>query len=383
MIRKLILIFLGTLLLSFISSCKQESVPEAPSGLKQTASTGAISQPDGGDFAKAAEWQKMIGKAKKEGRVVIFSGNSVRPVGEAFTNKYGIEAEIVVGRGGEFGAKLFAERRAGLFRWDLALVGATTAVNILKAGSVLESLEPVLILPEILDTRTWKGGELAWIDKEHQTLSYIRFVEIPISINTSIVKPDEIKSYLDLLNPKWKGKIAISDPTVTGQGSKLVSNLGNKIMDWDYIRKLASQEPVLVNDQYLHAQWLALGKYPIGLAVKPEIVAEFIKTGSPIVGITPVEGTYTTIGGGSVSLIKNAAHPNAAILFANWLLTKEGQTIYSKTYNRSSNRVDVSTEGFPPDSVPQSGVKYINGDTEDILLAETENMRRSREIFGR
>lgn len=74
---------------------------------------------------------------------------------------------------------------------------------------------------------------------------------------------------------------------------------------------------------------------------------------------------------------------NAAILFTNWLLTKEGQTVYGQSYNRPSNRVDVPIEGFPANSVVQPDVKYVNSDTEDILLAELENMKRSREIFGR
>lgn len=382
MVKNYTLLLSCILLFSFLLSCAPKSMPDTSAPQKQTASSDSIQRPDSAAFARADEFQKIIEKARKEGRVVIFSGNSIRPVGEAFSNKYGIEAEIMVGRGGEFGAKLFAERRAGLYRWDIALVGSTTSVNILRAGEVLEPLEPALILPEIMDPKTWRGGEPSWIDKDRQILSYIRFVNIPIYINTSIVRPDEIKSFNDLLNPKWKGKIAMNDPTVTGTGSKWVAVIGSKIMGWDFIRQLAAQEPVFITDQYLHTQWLALGKYPIGLGVKPELVTEFVQTGSPIAGITPVEGSYTTIGGGSVAIIKNAPHPNASILFTNWLLTREGQMVYSKSYDRPSNRADVPTEGFPPESVPQPGVKYVNSDTEDILQGEMENMRRSREIFG-
>ena len=376
---KIMVLILPILFFSFLLSCAPKSPIDISAGQKQTSS---LSPTLTVNTTRTDEWQKIIDAARKEGRVVIFSGNSIRPVGDAFYNKYGVEAEILVGRGGEFGAKLFAERRAGLYRWDIALVGSTTSVNILKAADVLQPLEPVFKLPEIMDPKTWKSGEPSWIDKDHQILSYISFVNIPIYINTSIVKPGEIKSFNDLLNPKWKGKIAMNDPTVTGTGLKFVSVVGGKIMGWDFIHQLAAQEPVFVNDQYLHVQWLALGKYPIGIGVKPELVTDFVQTGSPLEGIAPVEGSYTTIGGGSVAIIKNAPHPNAATLFTNWLLTKEGQTVYSQSYNRASNRVDVPTESFPPETVPQPGVKYVNGDTEALLSAEGDNMKRSREIFG-
>lgn len=382
MLTKLALFVSGALIFILLASCSQQSLPDTSKAQKQAPSSASTVKQDSGNLASSNELQKITDIAKKEGRVVIFSGNSINPVGDAFSRKYGIEAEIMVGRGGEFGARLFAERRAGLNRWDLALVGSTTSVNILKPAGVLEPLEPVFKLPEILDPKTWRSGEPAWVDKDHTILSYIRFVNIPIYVNTSIVKPAEIKSYKNLLDPKWKGKIAMNDPTVTGTGLKFVSVVGGKIMGWDFIKQLAAQEPVFVNDQYLHAQWLALGKYPIAIGAKPELVTDFVATGSPIAGITTAEGSYSTIGGGSVSYIKNAPHPNAATLFTNWLLTKEGQTVYSKAYNRSSNRVDVSTEDFPPETVPQPGVIYVNGDTEEFLQSEMDNMKRSREIFG-
>ncbi len=86
-------------------------------------------------------------------------------------------------------------------------------------------------------------------------------------------------------------------------------------------------------------------------------------------------------GGGTVALVKNAPHPNAARVFINWLLTKEGQTLYSRGYGSASRRLDVPNEGDPL-KIPQPGMKYFNSEEEELILDRPEDMKTAMEIFG-
>jgi ABC-type Fe3+ transport system substrate-binding protein len=245
-----------------------------------------------------------------------------------------------------------------------------------------DPLEKVLILPEVLDKKAWLEGNFKWLDREHLFLAYISTVRISHYVNSALANPDELRSYRDLINPKWKRKISMDDPTVTGTGNNWVAMVGNKIMGWDFMRAIANQEPVLLRDSHLQATWLIQGKYPVAIAPKPDIVQEFRNAGVEMVGILPSEGTYTTVGGGSVARFKNAPHPNAARVFINWLLTREGQSLYSKGYGWPSRRVDVTTEGLDPLVIPKPGVKYLNSDEEEYILARPKFMEMAKEIFS-
>lgn len=98
--------------------------------------------------------------------------------------------------------------------------------------------------------------------------------------------------------------------------------------------------------------------------------------------LVPKEGTVITTGIGAISLINRAAHPNAAKLFINWFLSKEGQTLYSRAYNSHSARVDVPTEGIDPATLRVAGEKYYNSETEDYLAATNDSIKAMDRIFG-
>ncbi|MFH1122218.1 MAG: hypothetical protein V1758_01005 [Pseudomonadota bacterium] len=154
-----------------------------------------------------ADWEKSLAAAKKEGKVNIYGvvSNSVRTsLSKSFAQKYGIQLEFVIGRGSELVEKVSSERRAGIFLADLYLGGATTPTTTFKPKGFLDPLKPLLILPEVTDPKVWYGGGLFFSDLERQ------YVACPVltasnnylSVNTDLVKPGEINSYKDLLNPK-------------------------------------------------------------------------------------------------------------------------------------------------------------------------------------
>jgi len=328
------------------------------------------------------EWDQCIARAKKEGRVVVASsvGPEVRSaLSKAFTGKYGVEVEFIQGKPTELIPKVMAERRAGIFSIDLFIGGPGSIDTSLAPAGVLELIDDELILPEVLDKKAWRGGDLLWCDPDqHYHLMFSAGPKYAITVNTTLVKSDELKSYRDLLNPKWKGKIAWFDPTVAGAGQEAFVGLAN-LMDIQFLRDLGKQELIFTRDLRLLGEWVARGKYPIGMGVKEELITEFIQAGAPISRNPVAEGAV--ISGAGIALMKNVPNPNAAKLFLNWLLSREGQTVAAKAYGMQSAREDISTDFLGKFGVRKPGVNYLQVD-KIIAQRAKEYEKMAQEMWG-
>ena len=330
------------------------------------------------------EWDKLVSEAKKEGKVIVIGAPSARvrnDLIQSFTAKYNIDLEYIAASGPEATAQIQTQRRAGLYILDVLLGASAPGQNILKPAGALDPLEPTLILPEVMNKNNWWRGDLPWVDPDHFRLAFSIYVSDPLAINTQMVKLDEIKSWSDLLNPKWKGKIVMDDPSQGGPGLKWFGVVGTRILDMDYMRQFAKQEPVLLRDARLAVEWVAHGKYPIGLSLQSPIVTEFQKVGTPLLQISPVEGDYITSGFGTVAVVKESPHKNAATLFLNWLLSKEGQLAWARSELRQSARADIPIDYLDKIHIRQPGIKYVSGDDEELLLEQLKQADLAREIF--
>lgn len=332
------------------------------------------------------KWEKITKEASKEGRLVIYTSASSELRGDiarAFKAKYkNIDIEFVVGRGPELASKLLAEIKAQLNLADIFLGGASTFFTALKPRGALQEMGQVLVLPEVLDANAWFKGRVPFIDKENIVFAFMARPNPPITINTRFVKDEEIKGYQELLSPRWKGKIVVDDLTIDGPGLRWFAVVGNRILSMDYMRQFAKQEPVLMRDFRLTAEWVAQGKYLIGIALLSASVSEFQKSGVPLIQISPAEGDYITTGAGAISLVKGAPHKNAAALFINWLLSREGQLAWSRSELRQSARVDIPIDYLDKVHIRQPGIKYVSGDDEELLLGLPKQAELAKEIFG-
>ncbi|MDP2645654.1 MAG: extracellular solute-binding protein [Desulfobacterales bacterium] len=333
-----------------------------------------------------AEWQKTLEAGKKEGKVVVYTtapGQMRKALQSGFKEKFQIEVEVSSFRGGEMGAKLLTERKAGLYLVDVFVGGSTTPITQLKPTGALDPLDKLLVLPEVTDTKSWYQEKLWWIDEARTLLMFLGFPVPNLAVNTSMVKLEEIKSYKDLLDPRWKGKIVMNDPTVPGTAAKGFSVIGWHLLNLDYWRELAKQEPVISRNQRLQMEWVARGKYPILFFPQSAVATEFIRAGAPIASYTPAEGTYVTGASGNVAIMNRAPHPNATKIFINWMLSREGQIAFSQAFGRQSLRVDVGTEGLDPVALRRPDGKYFTGtENEEFLSKQTEQMVIAREIFA-
>ncbi len=385
--RSMLNLGFALLVLSLVWACSPQQVPLSK---KEPTATPALAKEAAVPRAVTAQpwersWEELVTKAKKEGSVVVFSGAGPRVrqgLAPRLYERFGIRMEFITARGAQLSEKVTRERQAGIYSMDVMASGATQMVAVLKPKGFLDPLEPELLLPEVTDPKVWFKGELHFIDKERQVLSFTSYPNAPLGINTELVKPGVIKSYKDLLDPKWKGKLLMTDPSVGGTATKWFGVVGSKVMGWDFMRQIARQEPMIISDLRIGLEWLARGKYPILIAPHSPTMQEFREAGAPVADFTPEEGTYLTSGSGNVCLMNRAPHPNAARLFVNWLLTKEAGELWQRTMGQQSARLDVPADYMGSGEVRQPGVKYMIGDNEELLLAEPEYQKLAKEIFG-
>lgn len=382
---KSIILIVILLVSSILLSCTSKVMPvEKPS----TTQTKLIESKIAEKAVWEVKWESTLQEARKEGVVVVYAssvGPALKEAMPVFNKKFGFVLEsYALDRGAALTARLFSERRAGLYIPDVLLTGMNNFINETRPAGAVDPLEPALILPEVLDSKVWYGGQIPWGDKEHLVIMANASPNTNIAINTDLVNLEEIKSYYDLLKPKWKGKIIMNDPSVTGTGLKTFSVLAFHTLNLDFFRQLARQEPMIIRDQRLQVDWLARGKFSILLFPRPAPVMEFKRAGAPVAYIpTPVEGTHLSRGGGNISLANRAPHPNAARIFINWFLSREGQTLIPGIEGIQSSRDDIPTDALDPLRVRKPGGKYFTGaDGEEWLSRDPEFTQAAIEIFG-
>lgn len=338
-------------------------------------------------------WQKAQIEAKKEGKVIIYT--TVAPitrteVTNAFKKKYdGIELEFVPGSGPELSQKILTQRRAGLYLVDLYIAGATSMVNVLKPMGVFDPFDSVLILPQVSDPKVWWEGRFPFLDKDHTIISITATHGGggALVVNSEVIKPEEIKSYYNLLDIKYKDKIVMMDPTIAGKGQQqMVIWATQTVLGWDYFKELVKQRPVLTRDARLQMEWITQKKYFFGFSPHEGLALEFVEAGAPIKVFGALKEDIPWVIGayGQTSLVNRAPHSNATKVFANWLLDREGQEIWSRTTMAQSARVDVDAEHMIKTGKPvrQAGVSYYMVDNEEHLSQNPERQKTIIEIFG-
>ncbi len=322
--------------------------------------------------------------ARKEGSLSIYTSigsNGRKAITDSFEKNYGIKVEFTPGRGNDLSEKILRESRAGLHMADIYHTGTPNMLSELKPAGVLAPIEPMLLLPEVLDSKVYWDGKLPWRDKDKLTMAILAYPAPSLFTNTNLVKADEIASYKDLLNPKWKKKIVMLDPIRPGSGEKWVHVMGSTIMGWDFIRELLKQDMMIYVDQPTMAQWLAQGKYAISIGVASEHILPLIEAGAPVKMVRPKEGAYLTGGSFCFSVIKDAPHPNASKLFANWVLSKEGQTSLAVNVKQHGVRNDVPTDSLLPEFMREAGVKYTITDDDIYEITRINNRELVKQIF--
>lgn len=339
------------------------------------------------------EWIKTLEAARKEGRVVVSVPASAElrsQIGKVFKQRFGIETDLIAGRGSAIIEKILEESKAGVHDFDLHMGGTQSMVTGLLADRILTPLEPAMILTEVKNPKNWWGGHI-WVDNAKRYIySSQAYQTENIWYNTNYVKPDEIHSFADLLNPKWSGRIGYLDPRTPGSGSSIWSFLW-KLKGEGYLKKLVGQKLLLGRDQRVLAESLVKGKVALVIGLTYYSFLPFLQAGLPVKSLpNPPGEVYVSGGSGNVAIIKGAPHPNAAKVFLNWFLGHEGQEIFSRAMGQGTRRLDVDTrwlkkfgviaakDSLTPDQYPT----LENQSEEKILNVREPAAKFARKILG-
>jgi ABC-type Fe3+ transport system substrate-binding protein len=318
------------------------------------------------------EWQATVQAAKREGQVTVYiSGYGATLDAGHFQKDFPeIKLAVVTGASGQLGPRIVSERRAGKHIADISSGGANPHYQLFYASKMLEPISSALVLPEVTDQSKWWGGKHWYIDPEgHYIFAYVGNMTGTGAYEVKALNPAEFKSYWDFVNPKWKGKIVARDIRVPGPGGDNMRffyhhpALGPK-----FIQRLFSEmELTLTRDFRQGIDWLAQGKFPLALFFSTSDVKAAARQGLPVEVLDNSsfkEGVPMGVGFGTLALMKNAPHPNAAKVFINWFLSRKAQIALQKDMTQiadapDSLRIDIPKDDVAPDNRRVEGVKYL------------------------
>jgi len=298
----------------------------------------------------------LVAAAKKEGQVVWYStlivNQIVRPMVDAFQKKYpGIEVHYSRQTNSDVALKIINEARARRPQADI--FDGTNSIYPVMEAKLLAEYKPQAAASYPADIKDPLGRWTA-MNLFFMTTAY----------NTNLVKPEDVpKTYADLLDPKWKGKIAwVNDPTPQGPPGFIHNILTTMGQDkgMAYLRALAAQEPVFIPaSQRVVMDKVIAGEYPIGIMCFNHHATISAGQGAPSAWIK-MEPLLETVN--LVAMLKDAPHPNAARLLLEYILSDEGQKVMAANdYLPASPAVPARIPELKPDA-GKFAVNYISPD---------------------
>ena len=313
---------------------------------------------------------QLIEAAKKEAKVVLYSAMDL-PVGEklgkAFEAQYpGIQMQIERSGSERLFQRIDQEFASGIRAADV--VNSSDASHFITwkrngwlAPFVTEDIAQHF-LPEYRDPDGMSATTRIYLSS--------------IAYNTNLVKPDDApKSFVDLLDPKWAGKMVKGHPAYSGTimttTFQLVRELG-----WDYYEKLSKQRVMQVQSSTDPPKKLALGERAVMADGNEYNVVLLKESGQPVEPVYPSEGTPTV--SGPTGIFATAPHPNAARLFQAWLHTRETQQFFVDFTAQYSVHTQVQSK---PGRRKISDIKLMKEDAAGVEAMTEEIKTRYAKLF--
>ncbi|MSQ27071.1 MAG: ABC transporter substrate-binding protein [Dehalococcoidia bacterium] len=312
------------------------------------------------------------------------AGTGYRKAAEAFQTAFG----ITVDHSSESTASIWVpkmekKREAGIYSYDAVVVPPNSALIRLKPKGAWDPIRPLIFRPDVLDDKMWREGfEKQFIDLDKQyAFGYSFDVAHTVAIDNTTVRPDEIRGMRDLTDPKWKGRIMISDVRHGSIWIAMRSVRATAPGADDLIKKLfIDQEPTYIREDRAKAEAVVRKRSAIGIGILLPPLQEFRDAGvaNHVEFLDRPEIDYATTY--AVLVYNKAPHPNAAKLFINWFLSKEGQIAFCKELPMNSARTDVPP--FNKDGIATPGAKYYFAKHESEYAKQTETLNFLTALLG-
>jgi iron(III) transport system substrate-binding protein len=307
------------------------------------------------------KWQALIQAAQKEGELsVLFGGEAGRIFGPPlryFGNKFGIRVIAPPGNGTALSNRVLAERQAGRYTADIIHMSLTSVFGRLVPAGILDDLRPELIHPEVTNESLWYGGHYWWADPDRKFYFIYAARQKPsleVNYNTNAVTEADVgsvSSVWDFLDDRWKGKFVTLPPTNGGGGAGWATQYFSPYMGTEWLTRFITKMNVnFVNDVRQIVDGLATGRYAATINVDARGDMEAMAArGMPIAPFDKQlkePNFMSSSGQGMFGVAVNRPHPNAARLFVNWLLSREGQTI------RQGIPTEATIQSLREDDIP-------------------------------
>jgi iron(III) transport system substrate-binding protein len=287
----------------------------------QTADFAALAQYEGADRE-----QRLATAAKAERELTLYSSlvvEDLTALAAAFQKKYGVKLKYWRAGSEKVVQRVVTEARAGRFDFDVVETNGPELESVYREKLLQKAASPHFkdLLPDaIRPHREWIGDRLNM------------FVQ---AYNTNLVKKDQLpNSYQDLLDPKWKGKLGVEAEDVDWFAT-VVTALGEQ-KGLQLFRDIVAKNGLSVRKGHsLLAGLVASGEVPFTLTVYNHNADKLKKRGAPIDWYT-IQPAIARVNG--VALSRKPRHPNAAVLFYDFILGPEGQAILVKGNYVPTNR---------------------------------------------
>ena len=286
-------------------------------------------------FQGADRDARLLAEARKQGHVAIYTSMNLKdsvPITEAFEKKTGVKVELWRAGSEKVLQRAVTEARAGRFSCDI----------IETNGPEMEAMYREGLLEEFHSPHFKDLPPAAFAKHRHYVAD--RFNFFTIGYNTNLVKPEEVPgSYEDLVNARWAGRVGIEAGDVDWFGA-LVKHMGEH-KGLEYFRKLAESRPQIRSGHTLMAELVASGEIPLVATIYNHNIERLKEKGAPVEwkALQPTFGRPNAIG-----VARHAQRPHAGLLFADFLLSPEGQQLLKKR-NRvpASRAVKTKLNDFP------------------------------------
>ncbi len=304
-----------------------------------------------------------------KGTVTVYCPHEANPLADGvkgFEEATGIKVDVVAAGSGELLKRIEAEAANPLC--DVFWGGGAEST-----AAYAKYFDSFVATDDAQIPSTLKDSGDKWIGESP--------VPVVIMYNKDLVKEDEVPTgWADLLNPKWKGKIAYADPAKSGSAYSLLCTMITAFgkddgKGWDFIKQLyANLDGKIQGSSSNSYKMVADGEYYIGLT-QEKSVQTYLLAGANVGMVYPKEGTSAVPD--SIAIVKGCKNPDNAQIFVNYMLGKDNQKMMSDKYFRRSVRLDMT----PPELLaPLSEIKLVDYDFAWASTQKSEIIAKWKDI---
>lgn len=329
------------------------------------AATCALALAIGASMGRAAGVDPAA--AKKEGKVVWYTSTPIamaQKIAKLFEEETGIKVEMFRSGGSAIVRRFLQEQQAGRLAADVMTTSDPAATAALARKGAFVAFKP-RNFDKIVDEGRDQDGYFVAQRLNLMTI-YAR--------SDKVAEADRPKTWADLLDAKYKGKLIMTDPSFTALQLMVVATL-SKNLGWEFYEKLRKNDIMIVQGNQQVSDNIKRGERLIAVGALDSYAASARRAGHPIVTIMPADGTFVIPA--PTVVITGSPNPNAAKLFAQFMISDPVQSLFPADGGYAA-RKDIPP---PADGVALDKIKIIPVDYSHVERESARIKKRFNEVF--